>query len=331
MDFNKLDEIFDSFNKRPKRTILIICIMALLASFTVYLNSYFGELGKKAASDSGAEKKQTTGISIGEIKTGDQGSVIVGDQVTITYNGVSQAVVNDLQRSLNLKDKELARLLKTMDEKDVALEDRETKLQELAKKYKELEGRLAQRSAEDEFVAQAKQKLQEGDLEGAEKFLLQSLDNNLKAIFENKKAAAADAFELGSVKELQLDYTGAEKFYEQAIQLEPDNTEYLNSFGLILYKLGQFKEAIDYFEKALAIDMKVFGDQHPNVAIRYNNLGEAWRQLGEYQKAIDYFEKALAIDLKVLWRPAPQCCHPIQQPRRGLETIRRIPKSHRLL
>ncbi len=44
--------------------------------------------------------------------------------------------------------------------------------------------------------------------------------------------------------------------------------------------------------------MKTFGPQHPQVAIRWNNLGGAWHAKGDYAQAIAYYEKALASDLK---------------------------------
>ncbi len=304
MDFNTLKKILESFQKHPKRTILILCIMVLVTISTMFFSGFFSELGKKTASDRGAKSQEAPRTQIGQIKTGDQSPVIVGDKATITY-GVSQAVVDDLRKTLNFKDGVIERLLKTLDEKDVAIQDRDTKLQELAKKYKELEERLAKRSAEDDLVAQAKKKLDVGDFEGAEKLLLQSLEKNIQNLAEKKMAAAASAFELGSLKELQLEYYSAKKYYEQAVKLEPENTDYLNRYGQILDTLGKHKEAIDYYEKALAIDLKGYGEQHPQVAILYNNLGSAWYSLGKYQKAIDYYEKALAILLKVFGEQHP--------------------------
>ncbi len=264
----------------------------LLPVFLIVFGFYF-------ATPSYAQKqiKQST--------TGDQSPAVVGREVTITY-GVSQEVVDDLRQNFSIQAEVIKFFLKTIEDKNVAIQDRDAKLQELAQKYKKLEERLASRSAEDEFAAQAKEKLDKGDLEGAEELLLKSLEKNLKIIAEKKKAAASDAFELGSLKELQLDYHSAKKYYELAVQIEPDNTEYLNKFGLILHELGEHKNDIKNFKKALAIDLKVYGDQHPQVAIRCNNLGLAWNSLGKYQKAIDYFEKALAIDLKVYGDQHPQ-------------------------
>ena len=55
----------------------------------------------------------------------------------------------------------------------------------------------------------------------------------------------------------------------------------------------------------LAIDRLAFGDQHPKVAIRLNNLGMAWQARGDYRKAGEYLKKALAIKEKYLG-----CQHP---------------------
>jgi len=40
---------------------------------------------------------------------------------------------------------------------------------------------------------------------------------------------------------------------------------------------------------------KVFGEQHPNVARDYNNLGLAWDNKGEYDRAIEYYSQSLVI------------------------------------
>ena len=261
MNLKDLDNIFDSLRKDPGKTILRIFILVLVAFVVFYFEGYYGETGKKDASDNGREKKPATGIQIDEIKTGDKSPVVLGGKATINYYDVSPAVVDDSRKRFNLDDRVLERLLKTLDEKDVAIKDRDAKFQEIAQKYKGLEERLAKRSAEDELAAQAKQKLEDGNLEDAEKILLQSLQKNLQANAEKRKTAASDAFDLGSVKELQLDYAGAKKFYEQAVQLEPDNTDYMKKVGFIFDKLGDYQKANDYYKKALATNRKVYGDQ----------------------------------------------------------------------
>ena len=65
---------------------------------------------------------------------------------------------------------------------------------------------------------------------------------------------------------------------------------------------GDYDKAIEYYEQALASDLKTFGPDHPNVATDRNNLGVAWDSKGDYDKAIEYYEQALASDLKTFGR-----------------------------
>ena len=57
--------------------------------------------------------------------------------------------------------------------------------------------------------------------------------------------------------------------------LNPDNTGVLNKRGLAWGKKGEFDKAIEYFEKIMQSDLKDFGEEHPNVAISWNNLGRS--------------------------------------------------------
>ncbi|MCE5319465.1 MAG: tetratricopeptide repeat protein, partial [Parachlamydia sp.] len=72
-----------------------------------------------------------------------------------------------------------------------------------------------------------------------------------------------------------------------------------NLQGLICEKEGDAKKAIQYYKDALKIGIKVYGDEHPDVASSLNNLGSAWQDLGDAKKAIRYCEKALRIYKKV--------------------------------
>lgn len=67
------------------------------------------------------------------------------------------------------------------------------------------------------------------------------------------------------------------------------------TLGAAWETLGEAKKAIGYYERALVIDEKTYGPDHPDVAGTLNNMGTAWYTLGEVKKTIDYFERALAI------------------------------------
>ncbi len=78
-----------------------------------------------------------------------------------------------------------------------------------------------------------------------------------------------------------------------------ENANLLIQLGHCERKLSNFDKALEYYEKSLAIRLKVHGDQHPSTGTSYDNLGSVWDYKGEYDKAIEYFEKSLAIRLKV--------------------------------
>jgi tetratricopeptide (TPR) repeat protein len=71
--------------------------------------------------------------------------------------------------------------------------------------------------------------------------------------------------------------------------------EILNNAGCYQQHLADFDEARKSLERALKIDEKAFGLEHPSVAIRANNLGSVLQDLGEMEKARRCFERALRI------------------------------------
>jgi len=73
---------------------------------------------------------------------------------------------------------------------------------------------------------------------------------------------------------------------------------HFNNLGAAWSALGEKKKAIAYYEQALAIDRKVFGEEHPNVAIRLNNLGMALAAIGETACGRACLQQAHALWLK---------------------------------
>ncbi len=211
--------------------------------------------------------------------------------ITIDCHGVSPKIVKRLEELLDKNELDLIKAKET-----ILL---------WFKKYNELKSQLTARPAADKKATKAKILLENGDLKGAKDLLKQSLVQNLEKrshLAKEKKsldqATAKDAYNLGLLEELQLDYVAARSYFEQAASIAPDNTLYLNQAGLINLTLAKYKKAIEYLEQALSNNLKTFGKDHPEVAIVRNNLGSAWQPLGEHQKAIEYLELALSSDLK---------------------------------
>lgn len=97
--------------------------------------------------------------------------------------------------------------------------------------------------------------------------------------------------ELSGNRDLALqDYAQAEKFN----QGKPLSDEYfllINSIGVLHTKMGNHKQAADYFEKGISQTGAV---QHVKAHIAFlNNAGKTYDQLGDKQKALNYHQMGL--------------------------------------
>ena len=68
-----------------------------------------------------------------------------------------------------------------------------------------------------------------------------------------------------------------------------------NTLGYHLNAIGDLAGARPYYERALAIDEKVLGPDHPDTAIDLNNLGYLLQAMGDLAGARLYYERALSL------------------------------------
>ena len=50
----------------------------------------------------------------------------------------------------------------------------------------------------------------------------------------------------------------------------------------------------------MAIKLKTLGEEHPDVATSYNNIGMVWKSKGDYEKALEYYILCAQIRFKKL-------------------------------
>ncbi len=67
-----------------------------------------------------------------------------------------------------------------------------------------------------------------------------------------------------------------------------DNVYTLRSKGYYAHQQGMNEQAIEYYDRVLAID--------PNDVYALNGKGNSLTNLGRYQEAIEYYDRVLAID-----------------------------------
>ena len=89
--------------------------------------------------------------------------------------------------------------------------------------------------------------------------------------------------------------------YTRAIELEPDNPQYLNAYGLFCIDVGRFKQAEDAFNHAAEVDAENAALYYSDFAVNYYRQApvvmqqylDATTERMIAKKAVDYLLKAL--------------------------------------
>ena len=72
------------------------------------------------------------------------------------------------------------------------------------------------------------------------------------------------------------------------------------------YQEGNYPKALEFYIKALNIEEKVLGKDHPYTATAYGNIGAIYDKMGNYPKALEFCTKALNILEKVFGEDHPK-------------------------
>jgi tetratricopeptide (TPR) repeat protein len=142
--------------------------------------------------------------------------------------------------------------------------------------------------------------LYERDYPRATGELKEALKTREAKLAQDQKAVVNAAFVLGKSFYKQGKYRDAVTAYERCLQLSPGDTTVVNNLAVSLHDSGDFARAEPLYRRALAIDEKALGPEHPDVAISLNNLASLSKDKGDYAGAEPLLRRALAIDEKAL-------------------------------
>jgi tetratricopeptide (TPR) repeat protein len=93
-----------------------------------------------------------------------------------------------------------------------------------------------------------------------------------------------------ALSERGIELDRALKMIEIAYRAEPENPSYLDTYGWILFKKGDYEKALDFIQKAIQ-----HGDASATV---FEHLGDVFLKLGNEEKAREAWEKSLLKDPK---------------------------------
>ncbi len=74
----------------------------------------------------------------------------------------------------------------------------------------------------------------------------------------------------------------------------------LNKQAVELYQAGRYPEALPLAQRALAIDEKALGPEHPDTAASLNNLAGLYQAMGTFDQALPLYQRTLKIREKAL-------------------------------
>ncbi len=230
--------------------------------------------------------------------------------------GISEEKFQRLAEELGVRKQALEKFFEILEQAQVASGDLDHTLREIAKRYKDLQTKLDSFSPDDPEVAtlkrQAKEALDAGNFERAEKLLNQASEqdiraaNELQAIAKKRllSAAAAKAAN-GALKYTQLAYVEAAAYYRQAAELVPADEEstsatYLLFQGMNLGTAGQYPEAVQALERSLSLREKALGSDHPDNALNLILLATLYSAQDKLVEIEPLYLRALAIQEKAL-------------------------------
>ena len=95
-------------------------------------------------------------------------------------------------------------------------------------------------------------------------------------------------------------YPAAESALRKVLAVHNDDPIVLNNLGLALEAQAEYGEAEPLYQRALKIDEKALGPEHPDVATDLNNLALLYDDQGKYAEAEPLYQRALKIDEKAL-------------------------------
>jgi len=93
-------------------------------------------------------------------------------------------------------------------------------------------------------------------------------------------------------QEVQSKYTGVSEEIiqdiDKAIELDPENTAFLDAKGSLLRGMGESEEAIEVYDKIIELN--------PQDAEAWENKGNLLSSLGRYDEALQAFDKVIELD-----------------------------------
>ena len=186
------------------------------------------------------------------------------------------------------------------------------KLREIADRHQELLAKWKTIQSGDPKVDtlrdNARRMIENGEYDQADQLLQEAIEIDREAIqsqqekMDQRKLSLAQSLaHRADLAETRLEYNSAIDLYKAALDALPQEQHetqaiYLNNLGLLYDTVADYKNAEPLMRRALEIDEKSFGPDHPEVATDLNNLASLLQSTNRLDQAEPLMRRALVID-----------------------------------
>ncbi len=150
---------------------------------------------------------------------------------------------------------------------------------------------LSDRRTEDSIGDQSRLKESADEIQR----LKTELGNSQTAIKDLALMLGLEALEKADLGQI----TRAEEYFAKSIANYP-NPSIINSYGLLLQRIGMLENAEERFLQVVEIGKETGDDSF--VAIAYGNLGNVYKTRGDLDRAEEMYEKSIAINEELGWK-----------------------------
>jgi len=129
----------------------------------------------------------------------------------------------------------------------------------------------------EELFREARKNYDQGEYVAAIAKLTQIIDSDSK----NGRKKSASAYQLRGLSYIKMNdnYEAAEKDFQTALELEPENPYILSDMGCLEHKKGNYREAVSFFDRAIELN--------PDNYITYLNKVYTLERSQKYREALD--------------------------------------------
>jgi eukaryotic-like serine/threonine-protein kinase len=139
-----------------------------------------------------------------------------------------------------------------------------------------------------------------GDLQGAEAPLTEALQTATQALGADSQEAGRAMWELGRLRVQQYRIADARDLFKQSLDILENTQAAATDVAALLDDLAQtysldkqWALARQTYERALDIDRRILGDDHPRIALHLGSLAYAVQNLGELKQAETLYRDAI--------------------------------------